>query len=91
MDVEQETEGANTVSEGETSLEGYSNSESANKSNQQLANKRRKLSKKGRPRHSFIWKYYKTDQAEGFHYCDVEVPVSSEHPDGKCSHKFQIT
>ncbi|KAF0457458.1 hypothetical protein F8M41_001202 [Gigaspora margarita] len=44
MDVEQETEGANTVSE-----------------------------------------------AEGFHYCDVEVPVSSEHPDRKCSHKFQIT
>ncbi|CAG8845649.1 614_t:CDS:2, partial [Gigaspora margarita] len=45
MDVEQETEVANTVSEGETLLKG------------------------------FIWKYYKTDQVEGFYYCDVEVPV----------------
>ena len=42
--------------------------------------------KSGRPKQSFVWKYFVT--MNNSHYCQVNISVSSKYPDGICNHKF---
>ncbi len=42
----------------------------------------------GRPKDSFIWKYFNEDENGEYRVCQVKVPVSINHPDGKCNKKY---
>ena len=43
----------------------------------------------GRPKDIFIWKYFDKDEYGKYRVCQVKVPVSTNHPDGKCNKKYQ--
>lgn len=42
-------------------------------------------STKGRPKQSFVWKYFTTIEEENI--CQISVPISDKNPDGKCNYK----
>jgi len=46
-----------------------------------------KKQKIGRPKQSYVWKYFIT--INNTNYCQVSVPVSTKNPDGKCNHKVE--
>jgi hypothetical protein len=49
---------------------------------------KKKKSNNGRPKDSFIWKYFDEDEDGEYRVCQVKVPVSINHPDGKCNKKY---